>query len=151
MAPIKQKPWDDLARKGPRLRALCFGINTYTHLDKLSNCERDAKTMAERVNGLSGCRATVCTSAKLKDKEAMMKEVRAFVASIDKEAPPRMVLVSHSGHAIQDGDKVLLAPSGASNEPNQLKQDCLSHDELFSILYEEMHKKIPQTDTPSSG
>ena len=70
----------------------------------------------------------------------MMKEVSAFVAGIDKAAPPRMILISYSGHGIQDGDEVLLAPSEASKEPNKLKQDCFSHDELFSIFYHEMHK-----------
>jgi len=54
-----------------------------------------------------------------------------------------MVLISFSGHGIQDGAEILLVPSEASSgeNPDTLKGECFSHNELFSILYSEMHMK----------
>lgn len=55
----------------------------------------------------------------------------------------RLVLISFSGHGIQDGADILLIPSAASSaeHPDKLKVEGFSHNELFSILYSEMHMK----------
>ena len=135
--------WADLPQRGPRVKALCLGINKYDHLEDLANCEQDAKVIADKVKNLAGewCTADVCTGTALKDKAAMRKKVLDFVATIDKEAPPRVVIVSYSGHAIQDGASILMVPSGASAEPDALKQEGFAHDELFKIFYEELHQR----------
>jgi len=54
-----------------------------------------------------------------------------------------MLLISFSGHGIQDGTEILMVPSAAwsGESPDTLKEECLSHNELFSILYSEMHMK----------
>lgn len=54
-----------------------------------------------------------------------------------------MILISFSGHGIQDGAQILLLPSAASSgeDPDKLKEEGFSHNELFSILYTEMHMK----------
>ena len=146
--PPKHKPkrWSDLDQQGPTVRALCLGVNAYQHLGPLDNCERDAEAMAEKVRALPGalhgdCTAKVCKSSQLKDKEAMRNEVRKFVQTIDKDRPPRVVLVSYSGHGMQDGDAIFMVPSGAAPKDGEgLKRECFSYNELFEILYEEMHK-----------
>ena len=142
MPPQKPIRWQDLMKPGPTVKALCFGINKYDHLGALDNCEADADAMAERVSRLPGnCTARVCKGGQLKDKAAMRAEIVKFVQGIDKDAPPRVVLVSYSGHAVQHGESILMVPGGAPKEPEALKQACFSHDELFEILYQEMHKK----------
>lgn len=140
--PQPQKAWADLPRQGPRVKALCLGINKYDHLEDLANCEQDAKAMAGKIENLAGeqCTAEVYTGIGLKDKAAMREKVLNFVATIDKKAPPRVVIVSYSGHAIQDGASILMVPSGASAEPDALKQEGFSHDELFKILHDEIHQ-----------
>jgi len=132
------------------VRALCLGINAYDHLPPLDNCENDAEQIARGVrtvpDGRRGCAATVRKGSQLRDKLAMINAISSFLAEIDKQYPPRMVLISVSCHAIQDGADILMAPSAASNEPAELKQESLSHNEIFSILYHEMHEK---TKVPS--
>ena len=140
----KTKRWSDLDQQGPTVRALCLGINEYQHLRTLDNCERDAEALAEKVRALPGdCTAKVCKSSQLKDKDAMRTQVRKFVQTIDKDRPPRVVLVSYSGHAMQDGDAIFMVPSGAETpkDGEGLKRECFSHNELFEILHEEMHKQ----------
>ncbi len=141
-----EEKWDNVLTRGPPVRALCFGINAYKNHTNLDNCENDAEALAERVRALSDggngkCLAKVCTN--LSDKEAMKAAVSEFLKEIPKEYPPRMVLISSSGHGIQDGEDIMMVPSGASghDNPEKLKQECFSHNELFSIVYEEMHRK----------
>jgi len=135
------KKWE----AGPPVRALCLGINAYDHLPPLENCENDAEQIARGVqmvpDGRRGCVATIRKGPQLRDKLAMKNAISSFLADIDKQCPPRMVLISVSCHAIQDGADILMAPSAASKEPAQLKQESLSHNEIFSILYQEMHEK----------
>jgi len=93
----RDKQWDDVMPRGPTMRALCFGINQYAHLDPLSNSERDADEIAKRVRNLSdgrngNCVAKLRTGSQLKDKEAMKTAVIAFLNQIDKDAPPRYIL-----------------------------------------------------------
>jgi hypothetical protein len=130
--------------------ALCFGINTYSSLQPLKNCEADAKAFAEQVQSLpdgnSHCVATVRTGAQLKSKADMEKAVRDFVTSIDKEAPPRMVAITFSGHGIQVGEGILMLPSGVSSEPHEMQKEGFSHNEIFTILYKEVHKKTQARD-----
>jgi hypothetical protein len=130
--------------------ALCFGINTYSSLPPLKNCEADAKAFAEQVQSLpdgnSHCVATVRTGAQLKSKADMEKAVRDFVTSIDKEAPPRMVAITFSGHGIQVGEDILMLPSGVSSEPHEMQKEGFSHNEIFTILYKEVHKKTQAKD-----
>ena len=127
------------------MSALCFGINTYSSLPPLKNCEADAKAFAEQVHNLpdgnSHCVARVRTGAQLKSKADMEREVRDFVTSIDKEAPPRMVAITFSGHGIQVGEDILMLPSAVSSEPHEMQKGGFSHNELFTILYEGVHKK----------
>jgi hypothetical protein len=90
------------------VRALCFGINVYENHTILDNCENDAEAIAERVRALSDggngkCFAKVCT--KLSDNETMKAAVSEFLKEIPKECPPRMLIISCSGHGIQDGDR----------------------------------------------
>ena len=140
MPPQKPIRWADLKKPGPTVKALCFGINEYDHVGPLDNCEADADAMAERVRTLPGSTARVCKGGHLKDKAAMREKVLNFVATIAEKAPPRVVIVSYSGHAIQDGASILMVPSGASAEPDALKQEGFSHDELFKILHDEIHQ-----------
>ena len=147
---LRRKQWSDLPHKGPPVRALCLGINAYDHLENLVNCEQDADEWSKKVEklpdgGNGNCRATVLTGSKLASKEDMEKAVRDFAKDIDKRAPPRMVMISYSGHGFQDGEDILMAPSGTSKEPHKRKTECMSHNTLFSILYEEMHKQIEVT------
>ena len=134
MAPAKPQKWSELPRRGPPVRALCLGINAYANLPKLDNCERDATEFARRVENLPDgsngrCVATVRTGAQLKSKADMAQVVREFAATIDKQAPPRMVAVTFSGHGIQEGEQILMIPSEASKEKQ--KEEGFSHDELF--------------------
>jgi len=90
----RDKQWEKVFPRGPPLRALCFGINQYAHLDTLSNCERDADEIAKGVRSLSDgrngkCNAKLRTGPQLKDKEAMKTAVIDFLNEIDKDAPPR--------------------------------------------------------------
>ena len=73
----------------------------------------------------------------------MKAAVSKFLNEIPEEYPPRMVLISFSGHAFQDGEDIMMVPSAASGHenPEKLKAEGFSHNELFSILYEEMHRK----------
>jgi hypothetical protein len=137
----KPATWADLPRQGPCVKALCLGINKYDNLQHLANCEQDAKAMAGKIENLAGkqCTAEVHTGIGLKGKAAMREKVLNFVATIDKKAPPRVVIVSYSDHAIQDGASILMVPSGASAEPDALKQEGFAHDELFKIFYDEVH------------
>ena len=141
-----EEKWDNVLTRGPPVRALCFGINAYENHTILDNCENDADAIAERVRALSDggngkCFAKVCTNSR--DKEAMKAAVSKFLNEIPEEYPPRMVLISFSGHAFQDGEDIMMVPSAASghDNPEKLKEEGFSHNELFSILYEEMHRK----------
>ena len=141
-----EEKWDNVLTRGPPVRALCFGINAYENHSILDNCENVADAIAERVRALSDggngkCFAKVCTN--LRDKEAMKAAVSKFLNEIPEEYPPRMVLISFSGHAFQDGEDIMMVPSAASGHenPEKLKAEGFSHNELFSILYEEMHRK----------
>ncbi len=139
-------PWSERA-----VSALCFGINTYSSLEPLKNCEADAKAFAEQVRSLpdggnSRCVATVRTGAQLKSKADMEKAVREFVMTIDKGAPPRMVAITFSGHGIQVGEDILMLPSEVSSEPHEVQKEGFSHNELFTILCKEVHKKTHAND-----
>lgn len=142
--------WEELQRRGPPVRALCFGINAYTseQWTDLVNCERDAEEIAGQVRrlpdgGNGGCRAKVVKGPQLSSKRSMEASVKDFLKDVDKECPPRMLFISYSGHSIQVGTDIMMVPSGASgcDEPDKLKQECFSHNDLFSILYEDMHCK----------
>jgi len=141
VAAMPPKVWET----GPAVRALCLGINAYDNHPKLENCENDAEQIARSVrllpDGRRACAATVRKGPQLRDKFAMKNAITSFLAEIDKQCPPRMVLISVSCHAIQDGADILMAPSAASSERAKLRQESLSHNEIFSILYEEMHEK----------
>ena len=139
------------SRSGPPVAALCLGINGYEPLAKLHNCERDADAIASEVRGLPDglngtCAATVRKGNRLNNKNAMISAVREFARGINREAPPRMVMVSFSGHGFQIGDKILLAPRSAAKDEDKLKEEALSHDEIFQILYEEIHSKMQTND-----
>ena len=127
------------------VNALCLGINAYDHLPSLDNCEYEAEQMVRGVlqlpDGRKRCAATIHKGAQLRDKQAMKNAICSFLAEIDKQRPPRMVLILVSCHAIQDGANILMAPAAASTDPATLREESLSHNEIFSMLYQEMHDK----------
>ena len=90
--------------------------------------------MADQVRkklGASGAWAKeVCN---VQDKAAMERALKDFLTKIHR--PPRMVLVYFSGHGVQEGDEIFLVPTHASPSTlEELRAQCLSHDELFRIL-----------------
>ena len=59
--------------------------------------------------------------------------------------PPQMVLIYFSGHGVQEGDAIFLLPTGASaSSDKELREQCLSHDDVFRILKKKLEdKKVP--------
>jgi len=57
-----------------------------------------------------------------------------------------MVAITFSGHGIQVGEGILMLPSGVSSEPHEMQKEGFSHNELFTILYKELHKKTQAHD-----
>ena len=73
-------------------------------------------------------------------------EVKHFLRQIRR--PPRMVLVYVSGHGVQEGDEIFLVPTHASpSNLEELRAQCLSHDELFRILKTDLEER----DVPDLG
>ena len=74
------------------------------------------------------------------DKAAMELQVKDFLRQIRQ--PPRMVLVYVSGHGVQEGDEIFIVPTHASpSTMEELRAQCLSHDELFRILKTDLEER----------
>jgi len=141
--------WEETPSHGPWLCALCIGNdyrqnNTFHHLP---SCIKDARAVYDLVLDKIGTpRASATPHYNLKDKDGMKDALKAFCAQIRR--PPRMVIYYFSGHAVQEGDGIFLLPNDASpRNLEELRQQCLSHDEVFRILKEELADR----DVPDQG
>ena len=146
---LKYQKWEETLPHGPPLCALCMGNDKYesSSFPALKSCVKDAKAVAAQVRdklGQSGAWATVADN--IKDKAAMEMKVKDFLRQIRK--PPRMVLVYVSGHGVQEGDEIFIVPTHASPSTlEELRAQCLSHDELFRILKTDLEER----DVPDQG
>jgi uncharacterized caspase-like protein len=148
MAPVRPpQKWDDTLPHGPPLCALCIGNDGYVSFEALSSGVKDAKAMAAQVRkklGASEARATEVFNVQ--DKAAMERALKDFLGQIHR--PPRVVLVYFSGHGMQEGDEIFLVPTNASPSTlEELRAQCLSHDELFRILKTHLEER----DVPDQG
>jgi uncharacterized caspase-like protein len=140
----KEQTWNDTLPHGPLLCALCMGNDKYVApgqpFDQLNACGNDAKTVAKKVRDLGEDRAHATLLSNLKDKAAMEKALKVFLSQIRQ--PPRTVLVYFSGHGLQEGDQIFLVPTGASpSNVHELRQQCLSHDDVFRILKQDLQDR----------
>ena len=79
-------------------------------------------------------------------KLSLQKVLKTFLAGI-VNAPPRVVLVYFAGHGIRTGDKIFLVPANATlEEGTDLKQWCMSLDEVWELLKTELEDKIHVDD-----
>ena len=79
-------------------------------------------------------------------KLSLQKVLKTFLAGI-VNAPPRVVLVYFTGHGIRTGDKIFLVPATATlEEGTDLKQWCMSLDEVWELLKTELEDKIHVCD-----
>ena len=146
MPKVLEQTWEETLPHGPWLCALCIGNdyreNTVGHLPM---CAKDARAVRDLVLDRIP-RASATGHYNLKDKYGMEHALKAFCAQIRK--PPRMVIYYFSGHAVQEGDGIFLLPNDASpRNLEELRQQCLSHDEVFRILKEELADR----DVPDQG
>jgi hypothetical protein len=66
-------------------------------------------------------------------------EIESFLLDINKERPPRIVLIFYAGQAVQEGNQIFLLPANANPKtPEDLKRTCFSHCELFKIEIEDV-------------
>jgi hypothetical protein len=146
---LEYKTWEETLPHGPPLCALCMGNDKYesSSFPALRSCVRDAKAVAAQVrNKLGELGAWATDVGNIKDKAAMELEVKHFLRQIRR--PPRMVLVYVSGHEVQEGDEIFLVPTHASpSNLEELRAQCLSHDELFRILKTDLEER----DVPDLG
>ena len=142
MPPDRFQMWVETRPPGPPLYALCIGNDTYAAtFGPLVNCAKDARHVAERVSSVSGASATSVTN--LKDRASMQGALEHFLDKIHR--PPQVVLIYFSGHGVQEGDSIFLVPTGASpRSVQELREQCLSHDDVFRILKEKLEdRKVP--------
>ena len=144
----KIKLWKDVLERGPRIQALCIGVNAYKEWDTLSNAVADAEIVASNVRDLPESRVReVCTNPAT--KASLEKAVSDFVLHIEKNSAPQIVLIFYAGHGIQEGDRIYLVPANAKKEPvdaAELEEQCLSHDKLFRLLKEKLDDQIDVKD-----
>ena len=141
MPPIKKMHWGDLNVRGPQLRALCIGNNTKGNhvFPDLKNCAKDASAVAQRVRIIFEPDA-VTLECNIKTKEQLVTVLRDFLKRFDH--PPRMVIIYFSGHGVQEGDEIFLVPTDAEPRTlDELRAQCLSHDDLFRILKQDMEDR----------
>ena len=149
-APIEPRPkvqtWEQVVPPGLWVQALCIGLNEYKHWPHLKNGISDAEGIAQSIETLPASKVLpVCQNPR--SKLELQTAVINFLAQIDKHSPPRIVLVFFSGHGIQEGDEIFLLPAAADpTTREQLKKQCLSHDELFRELKRGLDEKIQVND-----
>jgi hypothetical protein len=79
-------------------------------------------------------------------KLSLQKVLKTFLAGI-VNAPPQVVLVYFAGHGIRTGDKIFLVPANAKlEEGKEIKQLCMSLDEVWELLKTELEDKIHVDD-----
>ena len=79
-------------------------------------------------------------------KGSLQKVLKTFLAGL-VSAPPRVVLVYFAGHGIRTGSKIFLVPANAKlEEGHDLEQMCMSMDEVWKLLKEELDDKIDRAD-----
>jgi len=150
MPPVKYQTWEETTPHGPLLCVLCIGNDKYepsTRKDfpPLERCVQDAEGVAQQVKSkIRGGWATI--EKDLIDKEAMERALTRFISHVRR--PARMVMIYVSGHAVQEGDKIFLVPTRASpTSVEELRQQCLSHDDIFRILKSDLADR----DWPDQG
>ena len=81
------------------------------------------------------------------NKKVLMENlIKDFLAPL-VSATPRIVVVNFAGHGIRDCDNMYLVPANAElNDYTDLKDNCLSHHELFGLLKTELEDKIAVKD-----
>jgi len=137
----ERTPWEDWSPQGHRVHALCIGVSDYTVLDKLPNAIKDAKSIAQCVEE-SGRSKTQIVDNPVRRYD-MTQGVKNFVSKVDKDRPPRIVLVFYAGHGMQHGDAIYMLPTNANPKtPELLKSQGMSHDELFRMLKKGINDKI---------
>ena len=152
MAPVKDQKWEETTPRGPPLCALCIGNDKYasSNFALLNRCVQDAEGVAKQVNSKLGTKGGWAKSEKdLIGKGTMESAIKGFLSHIRAHRrPPRMVMIYVSGHAVQEGDKIFLVPTRASpTSIEELRQQCLSHDDIFRILKSELEDR----DLPDQG
>jgi len=142
MPPDRFQTWVETQPSGPPLSALCIGNDTYAApFGPHVNCAKDARHIADRVSSVSGASATCVT--KLKDLASMQGALEHFLDKI--YCSPQVVFIYFSSHGVQEGDVIFLVPTGASpSSVQELREQCLSHDDVFRILREKLEdRKVP--------
>jgi len=128
-----RKRWEDCWSQGNHVQALCIGVSEYTELNTLPNAVLDAKRIAHCVDELGRNKSQIVANPM--SKSELKREVQDFVRRIDRDRPPRIVLVFYAGHGMQEGDAIYLLPAKVNPKtPEELKLQGLSHDELFKSL-----------------
>jgi hypothetical protein len=75
-------------------------------------------------------------------KLSLQKVLKTILARI-VNAPQRVVLVYFAGHGVRTGNKIFLVPAHATlEEGTDLKQLCMSLDEMWELLKTELEDKI---------
>jgi hypothetical protein len=146
MPMAKTKRWEESLPRGLQMQALCIGVNDYKKKTKLKNAVADAEGITRCIENLpdSSARA-VCVNPE--SKGALRWGIESFLLDINKERPPRIVLIFYAGHAVQEGNQIFLLPANANPKtPEDLKSTCYSHDELFKLLKEKLDDKIEVED-----
>jgi hypothetical protein len=150
-AKTKTCSYDSTLAQGGWVKALCIGVDEYQHLPALANCVRDARAIAQKVQDIHGSLAAAGPDQERQCKNpvsklSLQKVLKTFLAGI-VNAPPRVVLVYFAGHGIRTGDKIFLVPANATlEEGTDLKQWCMSLDEVWELLKTELEDKIHVCD-----
>jgi hypothetical protein len=150
-AKTKTCSYDSTLAQGGWVKALCIGVDEYQHLAALANCVRDARAIAQKVQDIHGSLAAAGPDQERQCKNPVSKlslqqVLKTFLAGI-VNAPPRVVLVYFAGHGIRTGDKIFLVPANATLEEGaDLKQWCMSLDEVWELLKTELEDKIHVCD-----
>ena len=150
-AKTKTCSYDSTLAQGGWVKALCIGVDEYQHLPALANCVRDARAIAQKVQDIHGSLAAAGPDQERQCKNPVSKlslqqVLKTFLAGI-VNAPPRVVLVYFAGHGIRTGDKIFLVPANATlEEGTDLKQWCMSLDEVWELLKTELEDKIHVCD-----
>jgi len=111
----KIKVWKEVLERGPRIQALCIGVNAYKEWNTLKNAVADAEIIASNVSALPESRVReVCRNPAT--KASLEKAVSDFVLHIEKKSPPQICLIFYAGHGIQAGDRIYLVPTNAKKK-----------------------------------
>ena len=145
----KIRKWE-FQKVGTRIYVLCIGINEYTETGwtQLKNPISDAECVEECFRKIPDTKVYFERSCRNPaTKKSIENVIRDFVKQIDKQHPPRIILIYYAGHGLQDGANIYIVPAkGNPKDQSTLKDQCLSHDELFRILREQLDDLIDVED-----